>query len=50
LTSYKGKSNKYTKILVNGDYSSLSATISKIEQWVQNGGTLGYQDAIKWLY
>ncbi|MFE3869414.1 M14 family zinc carboxypeptidase [Flavobacterium sp. LS2P90] len=44
--------NKYTSlILVNGNYSSLSQkTTAKIEQWVQNGGTLiGYQDAIKWL-
>jgi hypothetical protein len=44
--------NKYTTlILVNGDYSSLSATtVTKIEQWIQNGGTLiGYQEAIKWL-
>jgi hypothetical protein len=44
--------NKYTTlILVNGTYSSLStATTTKIEQWVQNGGTLiGYQEAIKWL-
>jgi hypothetical protein len=44
--------NKYTTlILVNGDYSGLSAsTVTKIEQWIQNGGTLiGYQNAIKWL-
>jgi hypothetical protein len=44
--------NRYnTLILVNGNYSSLSKdTTTKIEQWVQNGGTLiAYQDAIKWL-
>jgi hypothetical protein len=44
--------NKYnTLILVNGYYGSLSKeTTTKIEQWVQNGGTLiAYQDAIKWL-
>jgi hypothetical protein len=33
------------------DIGSLSKeTTTKIEQWVQNGGTLiAYQDAIKWL-
>jgi hypothetical protein len=44
--------NRYsTLILVNGNYSGLSKeTTTKIEQWVQNGGTLiAYQDAIKWL-
>lgn len=44
--------SKYTTlILVNGNYSGLSKeTTTKIEQWVQNGGTLiAYQDAIKWL-
>lgn len=40
-----------TLIMVNGNYAGLStATITKIEQWTQNGGTLiAYQDAIKWL-
>lgn len=44
--------NLYTTlILANGNYSSFSTkTINKIEQWIQNGGTLiAYQDAIKWL-
>ena len=44
--------SKYTTlILVNGNYSRISAkTVSKIGQWIQNGGTLiAYQDAIKWL-
>ena len=44
--------NRYTTlILANGNYSGFSAkAISKIEQWIQNGGTLiAYQDAIKWL-
>ena len=44
--------NRYTTlILANGNYSSFSTkTINKIEQWIQNGGTLiAYQDAIKWL-
>ena len=44
--------NRYnTLILVNGNYGGLSKdTTTKIEQWVQNGGTLiAYQDAIKWL-
>jgi arginine/lysine/ornithine decarboxylase len=43
--------NRYsTLILVNGNYSGLSKETTKIEQWVQNGGTLiAYQDAIKWL-
>lgn len=44
--------NRYTTLLLaNGNYSSLSTkTISKIDQWIQNGGTLiAYQDAIKWL-
>ena len=36
---------------MNGNYGGLSKdTTTKIEQWVQNGGTLiAYQDAIKWL-
>ena len=40
-----------TLILSNGNYSVFSTkAISKIEQWIQNGGTLiAYQDAIKWL-
>lgn len=40
-----------TLILSNGNYSRFSnKAISKIEQWIQNGGTLiAYQDAIKWL-
>lgn len=44
--------NRYTTlILANGNYSSFSTkTINKIEQWIQNGGTLiAYRDAIKWL-
>ena len=44
--------NRYnTMILVNGNYSGLSKeSVSKIEQWVQNGGTLiAYQDALRWL-
>jgi hypothetical protein len=43
--------NKYTTILVNGNYSDFSPkVITKIEQWIQSGGTLiAYQDAIKWL-
>jgi hypothetical protein len=43
--------NKYTTlILVNGNYSDFSKVITKIEQWIQSGGTLiAYQDAIKWL-
>ena len=44
--------NKYTTlILVNGNYSDFSPKfITKIEQWIQSGGTLiAYQDAIKWL-
>jgi hypothetical protein len=44
--------NKYTTLIfVNGNYSQISAKmITKIEQWVQNGGTvIAYQDAIKWL-
>jgi hypothetical protein len=43
---------KYTTlILVNGNYSDFSPkVITKIEQWIQSGGTLiAYQDAIKWL-
>jgi hypothetical protein len=40
-----------TLILSNGNYTGFSSkAISKIEQWIQNGGTLiAYQDAIKWL-
>lgn len=40
-----------TLIVVNGNYSGFSTkTLLKIEQWIQNGGTLiAYQDAIKWL-
>ena len=44
--------NRYTTlILANGNYSGFSnKAIAKIEQWIQNGGTLiAYQDAIKWL-
>jgi len=44
--------NRYTTlILANGNYSGFSSkAIAKIEQWIQNGGTLiAYQDAIKWL-
>ncbi|UFH34024.1 M14 family zinc carboxypeptidase [Flavobacterium acetivorans] len=44
--------NRYTTlVLANGNYSSFSTkTINKIEQWIQNGGTLiAYQDVIKWL-
>lgn len=44
--------NRYTTlILSNGNYSGMSAkAVSKMEQWIQNGGTLiAYQDAIKWL-
>jgi hypothetical protein len=43
--------NKYTTlILVNGNYLIFSKVITKIEQWIQSGGTLiAYQDAIKWL-
>jgi hypothetical protein len=37
-------------ILVNGNYSIFPKVITKIEQWIQSGGTLiAYQDAIKWL-
>lgn len=40
-----------TLVLANGSYSRFSPkVITKIENWIQNGGTLiGYQDAIKWL-
>jgi hypothetical protein len=43
--------NKYTTlILVNGNYLIFPKVITKIEQWIQSGGTLiAYQDAIKWL-
>lgn len=44
--------SKYTTlILANGNYSSLTEKSSaKIDQWIQNGGTIiGYQDAIKWM-
>jgi hypothetical protein len=44
--------SKYnTLVLANGNYSGFSPkVITKIENWIQNGGTLiGYQDAIKWL-
>jgi hypothetical protein len=40
--------NRYSTLILVGNYSGLSKE-TKIEQWVQNGTLIAYQDAIKWL-